>query len=60
MPKWKCPNCDAELREEETCVYESPQWLHQMLTISIACWACSWSAEWAATNVIEEKEEVKG
>ncbi len=60
MPDWKCPRCNATLREDDTDTWAlpfDPAWdKTRMNAVQFSCWRCSWSVIWCAREVTSEVE----
>ncbi len=52
MLEFKCPRCNATLREEDCTIWDlpvEPEWDRiPRGAIRMECWACTWSVEWDA------------
>ncbi len=56
MPEFKCPRCNATLREEDSWVSEAPPSYELFVKVYISCYCCSWRTSWFAANVIKAEE----
>ncbi len=60
MPDFKCPRCNATLREEDTDTWAlpfDPVWDHfPTSAIQFICWRCSWSVIWVSPNLSKATE----